>query len=215
MKYLFPLALICLFILNGFTTKNNKTETIVSNMIQAQDNNSAQIPYSQIPDYPETYTAANVTARAIDGLGYRFYWATEGLTDKVLDFDPGNDNRTPRQMMSHFVGLSVTILNTVKNQANIRPEKKVESTFAEQRKLTLENLKEASDLLRKMTDKDIENTKLIFQRGENKSEFPFWHLINGPITDAIYHTGQIVSQRRSAGNPISSKVNVFMGKNRE
>jgi hypothetical protein len=36
-------------------------------------------------------------------------------------------------------------------------------------------------------------------------------LINGPITDAIYHTGQVVSFRRTSGNPIPKGVNVFLG----
>jgi hypothetical protein len=30
---------------------------------------------------------------------------------------------------------------------------------------------------------------------------PFWHLINGPMADALTHTGQISSFRRLAGNP--------------
>ena len=33
--------------------------------------------------------------------------------------------------------------------------------------------------------------------------------------DAIYHTGQIVSFRRTTGNPIDSSVNVFMGSYRQ
>ena len=37
------------------------------------------LPYYQIPDYPSSYNAATVAARTIDGLGFRYYWATEGL----------------------------------------------------------------------------------------------------------------------------------------
>jgi hypothetical protein len=39
---------------------------------------------------------------------------------------------------------------------------------------------------------------------------PFWHLINGPFSDALTHTGQINSFRRLAGNPIAG-ANVFKG----
>jgi hypothetical protein len=39
---------------------------------------------------------------------------------------------------------------------------------------------------------------------------PFWHIINGPISDALSHVGQINSFRRLAGNP-TPKANVFTG----
>ena len=42
--------------------------------------------------------------------------------------------------------------------------------------------------------------------------FPFWNHLNGPIADALWHSGQIVSNRRASGNPLNSKVNVFIGK---
>jgi hypothetical protein len=39
---------------------------------------------------------------------------------------------------------------------------------------------------------------------------PFWHILNGPLADAITHVGQINSFRRLAGNPTPS-ANVFTG----
>jgi len=63
-------------------------------------------------------------------------------------------------------------------------------------------------------DQNLSELKVIFKRGENESEFPFWNVINGQISDAIYHTGQVVSFRRSSGNPMNPKVNVFSGKTR-
>ena len=41
-------------------------------------------------------------------------------------------------------------------------------------------------------------------------EKPFWHIVNGPISDALTHVGQINSFRRLAGNP-TPKANVFVG----
>jgi hypothetical protein len=52
---------------------------------------------------------------------------------------------------------------------------------------------------------------IIFDRKGKISNFPIWNLMNGPLEDAIYHTGQIVSFRRTAGNPIPKGVNVFLG----
>ncbi|MFT7499284.1 MAG: hypothetical protein ACI8QP_001887, partial [Porticoccaceae bacterium] len=47
------------------------------------------------------------------------------------------------------------------------------------------------------------------------SEYPFWDLINGPIEDAVWHSGQLVSFRRSSGNPMNPKVNFLTGKVRD
>jgi hypothetical protein len=41
-------------------------------------------------------------------------------------------------------------------------------------------------------------------------ELPFWHIVNGPVADALTHVGQINSFRRLAGNP-TPKANVFWG----
>jgi len=46
---------------------------------------------------------------------------------------------------------------------------------------------------------------------EERVSIPFFNIINGPIADAIWHTGQVASFRRSSGNPISSKLNHFKG----
>ena len=53
--------------------------------------------------------------------------------------------------------------------------------------------------------------KVVFDRQGKISSFPVWNLMNGPLQDAIYHTGQIVSFRRTTGNPIPKGVNVFLG----
>lgn len=62
-----------------------------------------------------------------------------------------------------------------------------------------------------MNPNELEALQVIFDRGGGQTRFPLWNLINGPISDAIYHTGQVVSFRRSSGNPISKGVNVFLG----
>ena len=42
-------------------------------------------------------------------------------------------------------------------------------------------------------------------------KFDLYNLFHGPISDALYHTGQIVVFRRASGNPIPKGVNHFMG----
>ena len=174
-----------------------------------------EIPYHQIPDYPEKVTAGTTIGRTIDGLGYRYYWATKDLTEKDLAFEPGNEGRPAKDVLAHLHGLSETIFNVAKNEPNIRPSPAVEMTWEEQRIATLNNIKGASDIFKASSDEEIEAMKIIFQRGEEQNSVPIWHLFNGPIDDAITHVGQITSYRRSAGNPINPFVNVFMGKTKE
>jgi hypothetical protein len=38
------------------------------------------LPFSFNPTAPEEITTANTLTRMIQGLGFRYYWATEGLT---------------------------------------------------------------------------------------------------------------------------------------
>ena len=81
-----------------------------------------QLPYSQIPDYPESYSSGNIVSRMVDGLGFRYYWATEGLTEKDLNFQPTAESRTALETLQHIYGMSEMILNAPDAQPNIRPK---------------------------------------------------------------------------------------------
>ncbi len=186
--------------------------------LQAQDDMPGMpempddLPYHVIPDAPENYSAENVASRMIDGLGYRYFWATEGLRKEDLAYKIGETNRTTEETVVHVYNLSKTILNAVSKKPNISGAKSSEEmNFEKYRKRTLENLKLASDLLRK-ENANVEDMKIIFQRGEKQSEYPFWNLLNGPIADAMWHAGQIVANRRASGNPLHPGVSVFRGK---
>ena len=180
-------------------------------IITVMTSSCAQLPYHSIPDYPEDYNAGNVVSRTIDGLGYRYYWATEGLREADLKYKPTPEARDAAHTLEHIYGLSDVILNATENKSNIRPADFGDIDFEKMREKTLKNLRKASKNTIGKSPAELEKMKVIFQRGDKLSEFPFWHLLNGPIADALWHAGQIVSFRRSSGNPINSKVNVFMG----
>mgnify|MGYP000291881229 CR=1 FL=1 len=207
-KLLFlSLVAIAIFSIAANTIKPNSMD----NKTELSDNP----PYHEMPTASEKYTSATVAARMIDGLGYRYYWATKDLRAEDLAYKISEDSRSAEETLHHLYSLSMIILNAPKKEANVRPLDIPEMDFEEKRRLTLENFKQASDLLKASKKRDMKNFKIIFQRGDKQSEYPFWNMINGPIADAIYHTGQIVSYRRASGNPINPKVNVFIGKNRE
>ncbi|MGB3150699.1 MAG: hypothetical protein WBB27_08545 [Maribacter sp.] len=176
----------------------------------AQEKSNVEMYYAEIPNEPLEYTPGSVISRMIDGLGFRYYWATEGLKDVDLNYRPSDSSRTLRQIMDHIYGLSETIVNSAKQMPTDYTQALPELNHTEKRKATLENFRLASELF--LESEDLSNHKIIFVRINGSSEFPFWNHINGPIEDAVWHTGQVAMLRRAAGNPINPKVNVFLGK---
>ena len=169
----------------------------------------SELPYKEIPSYPANYTQSTVISRMIDGLGYRYYWATENLRALDLDFKPDTLARSTFETMEHIYGLSFMILNASKNQVNHRRDP-VQMTANDLRLATLYNLKSASAAMALV--ENLEELNILFEGSTGRKALPFWHVLNGPLADAIYHTGQMVSFRRTSGNPMNPKVNVFIGK---
>ncbi|MBT8185578.1 MAG: hypothetical protein KJN76_12110 [Eudoraea sp.] len=182
--------------------------------VNAQEKNESMLPYHKIPESPETYSAGTVVSRMIDGLGFRYYWATDGLTTENLAYKPSDSNRTISETVDHLFNLSRTIYNSAIKSVNDRTvPRDTNLTFQQKRTETLHNLRKASRLFRKT--KDLSEHQVIFNNRTGTVEFPFWNQINGPIEDAVWHSGQIVVMRRAAGNPIDPGVNVFLGVRRE
>ena len=177
-----------------------------------QMNSQENLPFYEISNYPESYSQAEIVGRMIDGLGFRYYWATEGLTEKDLNFRLPNDSRSSIETIVHIYDLSNMILNTALNlPIDMKSTEGME--FKEIREKTLFNLKEASDIFKRT--KNFNDHTIVFLRNSEKVEYPFWNQLNGPIEDAVWHCGQIVAYRRASGNPISKKISVFTGKVRE
>ena len=191
----------------------NNSQQIVFNLIfifvigfsnSSHTQNEEILPYFEIPEYSEKFTAGTVAARMVDALGFRFYWASDSLTIKDLTYKANEDGRTSEETIKHIYELSKIIVNSTLKIANSK--EKEDFSYSELRAKTLQNLKTAADILR--SSDDISQYKIVF--GER--EIPFWNQVNGPIADAIWHCGQLVIYRRATGNPINSKVNHFTGK---
>lgn len=170
------------------------------------------LPFSSIPPAPETVNAANTLVRMVQGLGYRYHWASRDLRPEDLAYRPSAEAASCLETLQHIYGLADAIANATKALPSPRPLKGVPNDLTELRQLTLERLKLAETTLLAADDADVEQMEVIFQRGEKAVTFALWNLINGPISDAIYHTGQVVSFRRTTGNPIHPGVNVLVGK---
>ena len=176
---------------------------LMTTILSAQEN-EIELPYYELPEASNKYTAGTVAARQVDALGFRFYWASESLTEKDLVYKPSDSVRTFLETIEHIYSLSLIVLNSTLKKENIN--EKEEMSYAKLRAQTLLNLKQAADILR--ASDDISHYKIIF----GTKEIPYWNNINGPISDSIWHCGQLATYRRITGNPINPKINHFSGK---
>lgn len=182
---------------------------IVNTSIMAQE---SEVPYHKIESYPESYSLGGVVSRMLDGLGYRYHWASIDLRAEDLSYEPGNEGKNTIETLKHIYELSADALLLSEGKEFKRPRSTVENeSYQALRKLTLQNISKASENFRAMSDEEVKSLKVVFASESNKKEYEFWHFINGQLSDAIYHTGQIVSFRRSSGNPVPKGVNVFTG----
>jgi hypothetical protein len=178
--------------------------TIIFNL-----NAQNKLPYYEIPTMEENYTAQTTVARMIDGLGFRYYWSSEGLRLEDLNYQPDGKGRTSLETIHHIYDLTATMLRLTKTEFKQEKEK-ADMTFSEMRKQTLLNIEASRNKI--FSTEDL-SALTIMKDGE--VSIPFFFMINGPIADAIWHTGQLASYRRSSGNPINPKVNHFSGTVRE
>ena len=135
--------------------------------------------------------------RLLDGLGFRFRWSTEGLSDDDYGFRPAPDCMSIGELVRHVWGL----VNWVCLSMGIDEYKRGDDIVLI-RGSVLEMIHALRESLGSMSDEDM--------RGITIEGRPFWHIINGPISDALTHVGQINSFRRLAGLP-TPKANVFVG----
>lgn len=147
--------------------------------------------------YPENVSAGGVMARMLDGLGFRLYWATADLKDEEYSFSPGKGAMRIGDLIGHVWGLSHWMCLNLFGKEEVRPK-----AIGEQRDHALQLIKKLRDFFCGLNEKELMDIQI-----EGR---PFWHFINGPISDALTHVGQINSFRRMAGNP-PLKANVFLG----
>ena len=171
--------------------------------------------FKDISEYPTEINSGNIISRMINGLGYRYYWATEKLKENDLIYRPSKDAYSTKETMVHIFTLSKTVYNTTLSKINERPDIDIPGDYESIRNETLQFLEKASKNFSNLNSEELNQIRIKFNRGGTIKSFPIWNLLNGPIADAIYHTGQIVSFRRTTGNPIDSSVNVFMGSYRQ
>jgi hypothetical protein len=150
-----------------------------------------------IPDYPASVCATSMLARLVDGLAFRFRWATEGLNEEEVVLRPSVGSRSLAEIAGHIWGLVNWVNISVSGAKSTKPRQ-----FSLLRKKVLDMLAMLRNTLSSMDDGRLSNVRIDDQ--------PFWHMINGPISDALTHVGQITAFRRLAGDP-APKAKLFLG----
>ncbi len=153
--------------------------------------------YYQLKEYPSPVSANTVFVRLLDGLGFRFRWATHELTEENYTFRPSPDCMSIEELVGHVWGLVNWVSIEAWGEKNTRPEGPEEI-----RKAALDIIWDLRTKVDSLGEGELEKLTI--------RDLPFWHIINGPVSDALTHTGQINSFRRLAGNPTPG-ANVFTG----
>lgn len=158
--------------------------------------------FEALDEAPSSIEARTVMIRLIDGILFRFYHATEELTDSDYTFRPAEDCMRMNELLFHIEKLTYWVLNSF-TQKPI-PLDFPMSTFSEMRLSILKTLKNIKSELSSISDSDLSAITI--------RDYPFWNMINGPLADILTHVGQINTYRRLNGNPAQSKKSPFTGK---
>ena len=166
-------------------------------------NRNQELPFEDISKTPVELTATNTLLRVVEGLAFRYRWATENLSEENIKFKPHPTSMNIEEVNAHIFDL---VDSTYRVFGGEKQNKDSLNSFQQIRKKSLLVLADLSERLKEMSDEDFSEIEKNTSR-----KLPFWYWINGPLADALTHVGQITSWRRIAGNPQLKGVNVFIG----
>lgn len=162
------------------------------------------VPFYTIPDPPASMSAGAVLGRLADAIGFRFRWATEGMSDADMPCKPAPDCMSLAEQIEHICDLLGTVAKNV--GARQREPLAQGAGFPLLRPRVLDLAADLSARFKAMSDADIAGSTLK-SRGDPKL---IWNMVNGPLADCLTHIGQILSWRRLAGSPPAA-ADVFRG----
>ena len=162
-----------------------------------------ELPFEDISKTPIELTATNTLLRLVEGLAFRYRWATENLSEEDIKFRPHPTCMSIEEVNAHIFDLVDSTFTVFGGE---KQNKDSLNSFQQIRKKSLFILQDLSERLKEMSDEDFSEIEKNTSR-----KLPFWYWINGPLADALTHVGQITSWRRIAGNPQLKGVNVFIG----
>lgn len=180
---------------------------------------TASLP-DHLPEPPaDVPHGAAVLARLIDAAAFRYRWASEGLDDADLAFRPGEGAMSLGELLDHLRFLArwkaTNLMAARDGSAPVTYPACCEAlpdpagSLATLREQTLAAWADARAAALDLGDEGL--LKVVLIGGREPTDFPIWNLLNGPLSDALTHIGQLSSWRRLAGKP-APKADVFRGR---
>jgi hypothetical protein len=163
--------------------------------------------FRSLPPGPDAVTGSAVLVRLVEGIGFRFTWATEGLRDPDLAFRPTPETMSIHELAHHVLGLATWVAVAAGALPEGSKASGPQTPFPEVRQRVLEVLSLLRARLALMRDEEIGAIRI----GSRAGPVPWPHVVNGPLADALTHIGQINVLRRANGNPVA-RANVFLGR---
>jgi hypothetical protein len=160
--------------------------------------------FRSLPPGPDAVSGSAVLVRLVEGIGFRFLWATEGLRDADLSVRPTPETMGIAEQAGHVLELVawVAMAAGAIPAGSRTPDPPPSFLEVRQRVLALLRARFAA-----MSEGEIGAIRIPTRTGP----VPWPHLVNGPLADALTHIGQINVLRRASGNP-TPKANVFLGR---
>ena len=163
--------------------------------------------FRSLPPGPEAVTGSAVLVRLVEGIGFRFAWASEGLRESDLSWRPTPETMSIAELAGHVLELVAWVAFSA-GAIPVGPQKPESAPpFPEVRQRVLEVLALLRARLALMRDEEISTIRI----GSRAGPVPWPHIVNGPLADSLTHIGQINVLRRANGNPVP-KANVFLGR---
>jgi hypothetical protein len=136
---------------------------------------------------PEGTTARDMLRHSLAAIAYRGGKILRDAPQAYVDFQAGNNSRTPVQILAHIGDLLAWALSMAKGQPGWHPSAPLPWPDEVQR--FFDSLKRLDDYL----------------AGSEQLHAQPQKLLQGPIADALQHVGQLALLRRLSGTPVRAE----------
>lgn len=153
--------------------------------------------YSRYPEVVQVADMRGVLQHLADTIGFRYYWATEGLVEADLPFRPVDGAFTLGEQLAHIRRLVVWAGRAFQGDSG-----RLRDEPAPLERLQTDTFSALDELKGVLDATDIAAVRCF--------DKPFWYLVHGPLADCLTHIGQVNTYRRLLGKP-ARPVNHFFG----
>ena len=112
-----------------------------------------ELPFKDISQTPFELTATNTLLRIVEGLAFRYRWATQNLSEENIKFRPHPTSMSIEEVNNHIFDL---VDSTYRVFGGEKQNKESLTSFHQIRKASLSLLENLTIKLKEMGDSDLE-----------------------------------------------------------